>query len=123
MYAETARLIHFGKVKTKKSKKDGTHCQFLIDSIAINLHRDDWWENLDEEKATLLCYDICEFSIKELEMVLTKEANGNQTISVALSDLKFTGKSALVLFYHVISCVQYKVLTTWLFNLTLVCLY
>ena len=34
-----------------------------------------------------------------------------------------TGKSALVLFYHVISCVQYKVSTTWLFNLTLVCLY
>ena len=34
-----------------------------------------------------------------------------------------TGKSALVLFYHVIFCVQYKVLTTWLFNLTLVCLY
>jgi len=33
-----------------------------------------------------------------------------------------TGKSALVLFYHVIFCVQYKVLTTWLFNLTLVCL-
>ena len=33
-----------------------------------------------------------------------------------------SGKSASVLFYHVISCVQYKVLTTWLFNLTLVCL-
>jgi len=90
VYAETARLVHFGKAKSTKPKKDGTHCQFLINSITITLHRDDWWENLDEEKAALLCYDICEFSIKELEMVLTKEANGNQTISVALSDLTFT---------------------------------
>ena len=34
-----------------------------------------------------------------------------------------TGKSALVLFYDKNSCVQYKVSTTWLFYLTLFCLY
>ena len=31
------------------------------------------------------------------------------------------GKSALVLFYDMNSCVQHKVSTTWLFYLTLVC--
>jgi len=35
----------------------------------------------------------------------------------------YAGKSALVLFYDKNSCVQYKVSTTWLFYLTLVCLY
>ena len=34
-----------------------------------------------------------------------------------------SGKSALVLFHDKSSCVQYKVSTTWLFYLTLVCLY
>ena len=34
-----------------------------------------------------------------------------------------TGKFALVLFYDMNSSVQYKVSTTWLFYLTLVCLY
>ena len=33
------------------------------------------------------------------------------------------GKSALVLFYDMNLCVQYKVSTNWLFYLTLVCLY
>jgi len=33
------------------------------------------------------------------------------------------GKSAFVLFHDVNSCVQYKVSTTWLFYLTVVCLY
>jgi len=36
---------------------------------------------------------------------------------------KVPGKSAFVLFYHMNSCVQYKVSTTLLLYLTLVCLY
>jgi len=33
------------------------------------------------------------------------------------------GKSAKVLFYDMNSCAQYKVSATWLFYLTLICLY
>ena len=40
-----------------------------------------------------------------------------------INKLSPTGKFALVLFYDMNSCVQYKVSTTWLFYLTLVCLY
>jgi hypothetical protein len=44
-----------------------------------------------------------------------------QSLSADLE--KFSGKSALVLFYHMISCVQYKVSMTWILHFNLICLY
>jgi len=44
-------------------------------------------------------------------------------IGFLMAVIGITGKSASVLFYDINSCVQYNVSTTWLFYLTVVCLY
>ena len=48
---------------------------------------------------------------------------GNVDGNADLQWIYKAGKSALVLFYYMNSCVQYEVSTTWLFYLTLVCLF
>ncbi len=88
-YAESARFVRFGenKVATKESE---TSIEFLLQSMNITLHRDDWFDKLDEEHANYLCYDICKFSIQNFESKLTKRSNGSKSASFSLRDMSFT---------------------------------
>lgn len=54
------------------------------------LNRDDWFDNLDEENAALLCYDVCKFSIQNLDVAMAMRSSGSRTISIALHDMSFT---------------------------------
>ena len=89
LYAESARFVRFGesKVTTKESE---TNIEFLLKSMNITLHRDDWFDNLDKEQASFLCYDICTFSVKDFEATLIKRSNGSKSASLSLQDLSFT---------------------------------
>ena len=51
------------------------------------------------------------------------EGRTKKDLGIEIHMLGGAGKSALVLFYHVNSCVQYKVSVTWVLHLNLVCLY
>mmetsp|Transcript_5233 Transcript_5233/g.11858 ORF Transcript_5233/g.11858 Transcript_5233/m.11858 type:complete len:2963 (-) Transcript_5233:1016-9904(-) len=90
MYAESARFVRFGEVKAAASKNTNQiNFRFLVESISVTLHRDDWFENLDKENAALLCYDICNFSIHKMDVAIAMRSNGDKTISIALYDMSF----------------------------------
>ena len=90
VYAETARLVHFGKVKTKSGESKSFEIGFCVDTISVVLHRDDWFDNLDSENAALLCYDICDFSIHSIRLGIVMKSNGDRVVSIALHDMSFT---------------------------------
>ena len=90
IYADSARFVRFGDAKAAASNGSAVRFGFLVDSINITLHRDDWFENLDEENAALLCYDICKFSINKMDVAVVKQSNGDKTTSIALYDMSFT---------------------------------
>ena len=89
LYAESARYVRFGESKVS-TKETETKIEFLLESMNITLHRDDWFDNLDEEHASFLCYDICKFSVQTFEANLTKRSNGSKSASFSLRDMSFT---------------------------------
>lgn len=89
VYAESARFVRFGETKIA-TKESETNVVFLLQSMNITLHRDDWFDNLDEEHASYLCYDICKFSVQNFEAKLTKRSNGSTSASFSLHDMSFT---------------------------------
>lgn len=89
LYAESARFVRFGESKVTSNDTE-TRIEFLLKSMNITLHRDDWLDNLDEEHASFLCYDICKFSVQNFEAMLIKRSNGSTSASFSLSDTSFT---------------------------------
>jgi hypothetical protein len=89
LYAESARFVRFGESQVP-TKETETNIEFLLESMNITLHRDDWFDNLDEEHASFLCYEICKFSVQNFEAKLTKRSNGRMSASFSLHDMSFT---------------------------------
>lgn len=88
LYAETARYVRFGEKAAGKDTE--TRIEFLLESMNITLHRDDWFDNLDEEHASYLCYDICKFSVQNFKAMLIKRSSGSSSASFSLYDMSFT---------------------------------
>lgn len=88
LYAETARYVRFGEKVAAKDTE--TRIEFLLESMNITLHRDDWFDNLDEEHASYLCYDICKFSVQNFKAILIKRSAGSSSASFSLHDMSFT---------------------------------
>ncbi|KAL7555190.1 hypothetical protein ACHAWF_018839 [Thalassiosira exigua] len=86
-YAESARFVRFGEAKASKGNQ--TKLVLSVDSITLTLTRDDWAENIDEENAALLCYEICKFSIHKMAVNLVKHSNGDRNTTIALYDMSF----------------------------------
>ncbi|KAL7473779.1 hypothetical protein ACHAXS_014457 [Conticribra weissflogii] len=86
-YADSARFVTFGEAK--KTPNDGCKLNFQIsiESVDLTLHRDEWFDNLDKETASLMCYDVCSFVVSELEASAIFASNGDVNIAISLAQL------------------------------------
>ena len=89
IYADSARYVRYGEARNTSSENQ-MKIGFSVETIQITLHRDDWLENLDKENASLLCYDICKFTIDNAFVEIVKRSNGNKKTSISLADMSFT---------------------------------
>ena len=89
-YADSARFVRFGEAKPVAKDGSQLSIRISIESINITLHRDDWFDNLDEENVAFLCYDICNFAVSKMESSIIVCSNKDITTSISLHGISFT---------------------------------